>query len=325
MAKQAKGMKSITNLSFETTYGIAPTAGKTYRVPFNKNGLAAKQNLIETNTITGRRDATEAGVGQLEASGQLELPLDVRNVGLVLKGMFGAPTSTAVTSGAGTPTPTGLYKHVFKVGDEIPSMTVEKGFPDINLFFQYLGVKCNKMSITAQVGNNETTYTVDTMAANEDEKTTTMAGTPDKLALTRFNNVNATVKEGGQVLGICRKMTLDMDNGLDGDTYCLNGKNSRPSINEGTMAVSGSIEALFVDDTLIKKGADIKETSLELIFTRDKFSLSFLIPELIFERTSPAIEGSAGVKVDLNYKGYYADDTNNSIIVVTLINDVASY
>lgn len=129
MAKQAKGMKSITNLSFETTYGVAPTAGKTYRVPFNKNGLAAKQNLIETNTITGRRDATEAGVGQLEASGQLELPLDVRNVGLVLKGMFGAPTSTAVTSGGGAGTPTGLYKHVFKVGDEIPSMTVEKVFP----------------------------------------------------------------------------------------------------------------------------------------------------------------------------------------------------
>lgn len=324
MAKQAKGMKSITNLAFETTYGTAPTSGKTFRVPFNKNGLAAKQNLIETNTITGRRDSVEPGVGQLEASGQLELPLDVRNVGLVLKGMFGAPTSVAVPPGSGT-TPTGLYKHVFKVGDEIPSLTIEKGFPDVNLFYRYLGTKLNKMSLTAQVGNNETTYTVDTMAANEEEKTAALAASPDSMALVRFNNVNATVKEGGAVLGTCRKMSLDLDNGLDGDTYCLNGKNSRPSINEGTMSASGNIEVLFTDNTLIKKGADIKETSLELLFTRDKFSLSFLIPELIFERTSPAIEGSSGVKATLNYRGYFSDDSQNSIVVVTLINDVASY
>lgn len=56
MAKQAKGMKSITNLAFETTYGQAPTGGTWYRQPINKNALTGKQNLITTNTITGRRD-----------------------------------------------------------------------------------------------------------------------------------------------------------------------------------------------------------------------------------------------------------------------------
>ena len=31
MAKQAKGMKSVTNLIFETTYGTMPSTGTWYR------------------------------------------------------------------------------------------------------------------------------------------------------------------------------------------------------------------------------------------------------------------------------------------------------
>lgn len=122
MAKQAKGMKSITNLAFEKTYGQMPSDGIWYQQPINKNALTGKQSLIQSNTITGRRDMTEPGIGQMDASGQLELPLDVRNIGNILKGLFGAPTTTAGTK-------EGTYKHVFKVADEIPSLTIEKGFP----------------------------------------------------------------------------------------------------------------------------------------------------------------------------------------------------
>lgn len=318
MAKQAKGMKSITNLAFETTYGQEPTGGTWYRQPINKNALTGKQNLITTNTITGRRDTVEPGIGQMDASGQLELPLDVRNVGNILKGIFGAPTTSAGTK-------EGTYKHVFKVGDEIPSLTVEKGFPDIGLFFQYTGTKFNKFSLTAQVGNNETTYTVDTMASNETEAKSTAAASPTSLKLMRFNNVNAAVKEGGTALATCRKMQVDINNNLDGDTYCLNGSSIRPSINEGLAEVTGSIETLFEDDTQLQKAMNSTETSLELAFTRDDFSLTFSIPEVILERATPGISGPKGITQSLNYRGYYADDAGNSIITVTLINDVEKY
>lgn len=318
MAKQAKGMKSVTNLIFETTYGTMPSTGTWYRQPINKNALTGKQNLITTNTITGRRDMTEPGIGEMDASGQLELPLDTRNIGNILKGIFGAPTTTAGTT-------EGTYKHVFTVGDEIPSLTVEKGFPDISLFFQYTGTKFNKLSLTAQVGNNETTYTVDTMASNETEVKTTAASSPTSLQLTRFNNVNAAVKEGGTALATCRKMQLDINNNLDGDTYCLNGSSIRPSINEGQCEVTGSIETLFEDDTQLQKAMNSTETSLELTFTRDNASLTFSIPEVILERATPSISGPKGITQTLNYRGYYADDKGNSIITVTLINDVATY
>nr|DAM00071.1 MAG TPA: Tail tube protein [Caudoviricetes sp.] len=318
MSKQARGMKSVTNLAFESTYATQPTDGKWYVQPINKNELTGKQSLIQSNTITGRRDMTEPGLGQIDASGQLELPLDARNVGNMLKGILGAPTTTAGDT-------EGLYKHVFTVTDDIPSMTIEKGFPDIGLFFQYLGVKFDKFSLTAQVGNNETTYTIDTMAANEVETKATVATSPTTLAITRFNNVNAAVKEGGKALVTCRKMQLDINNNLDGDTYCLNGSSMRPSINEGLAEVSGNIETLFEDDAQLKKAMESTETSLELTFTRDKFSLTFSIPEVILERATPGISGPKGITQTLNYRGYFANDSGNSIITVTLINDVASY
>lgn len=318
MAKQAKGMKSITNLTFEKTYGQMPSDGTWYQQPINKNALTGKQSLIQSNTITGRRDMTEPGIGQMDASGQLELPLDVRNIGNILKGLFGTPTTTAGTK-------EGTYKHVFKVADEIPSLTIEKGFPDIGLFFTYTGTKFNKFSLTAQVGNNETTYTVDTMASNETEAKKTLATAPTALKLTRFNNVNASVKEGGTALATCRKMQLDINNNLDGDTYCLNGSSIRPSINEGMSEITGNIETLFEDDAQLQKAMNSTETSLELEFTRDDFSLTFSIPEVILERATPGISGPKGITQTLNYRGYYADDKGNSIITVTLINDVATY
>lgn len=438
MAMQAKGIKTITNLMFESTYGVQPSTGTTYRHPINKNALTSKQNLIESNTITGRRDATAPALGQIDVSGQIESPLDVRNIGNVLKAVFGAPTTTslsaagnivsssavgtdiatwkAITTGsfsvsidgtaksvtgitfasattmtnvasliqtalraAGTTTgftgatvtfdagtnkftitsgTTGassavsvltaagsgtdisgmmnmtagvitagaaLYQHVFKVGDTVPSMTIEKGFTDIGKYFRYVGSKVNKFSVTGQVGNNEQTYTMDMMAANEIEQTAPMTASPTILEILRFNNIDATVKEGGNTLATCRKMQLDVDNGLDGDTYCLNGGATRPSINEGIAKVSGSVEVLFTDTALLDKAINGTETSLEMVFSKGPYSLSFKIPEVLLERATPTVDGPKGVMATLSYNGYYANNSDNSAIVVTLINDVSSY
>ena len=37
MSKQARGMKSVTNLAFESTYATQPTDGKWYVQPINQH------------------------------------------------------------------------------------------------------------------------------------------------------------------------------------------------------------------------------------------------------------------------------------------------
>ncbi|MDU2063779.1 MAG: phage tail tube protein [Sporomusaceae bacterium] len=439
MGRQARGMKGALLLAFEHDYGITPTNPAAIRLPFNKNTLTAKQNLIESNTITGRRDPTAPGLGQIDVSGNVEFPLDVRNIGHWMTLGFNVPTTTdnstsgsltgdsgvtttiatwtAVTAGAfaisidGVSKPIGpidfstcvtmtdvtgkiqtavravatggfttatvvfdapntrfvitsgtkgsasavsvasapttgtdisgagfmkcatgtavagaaLYKHVWKVQDDMPSATLEKGFGDLSKYALYPGCKMSKFALSAAVGNNELTANADIMGANEAINSFSMSAAPTSDQLLRFNNFQAAVIENGSVLGSARKMDVNIDFGLDGDTYCLNGQGTRTDIAEGIIQPSGSIEALFKETTLLDKAINGMESSLKLTFANGPYSLEFLLPELIFERATPTINGPKGILLSLNYKSYYSDSAENSAVQVTLINDVASY
>jgi len=433
-------MKGALLLAFESEYGVTPISPQAIKLPFNKNTLTSKQNTIESNTITGRRDPIAPGLGQIDVSGNVEFPLDARNTGHWLTLCFGAPVTTnqntagtlqgangvsaviatwiAITAGAfkismdgsskttigpidfstgiitmndvagkiqtairaaaatigftgatvtwdaingkftitsgstgvsssvslleapatgsdissimkcntGTATAgAALFKHVFKVQDDMPSASIEKGFSDLSKYAVYPGCKISKLSISAQVGNNELTATADIMGADEILNDASLDSSPTQEQPLRFNNFNATVVENGEVLGSARKMSLDIDFGLDGDTYCLNGNGTRTDIAEGIIKPTGTVESLFKDTLLLEKAINGIETSLKLMFTTGIYSLEILLPELIFERATPTIDGPKGVLLSMNYKSYYSNSVENSVIQITLTNDVASY
>lgn len=318
MPRQARGMKGKLLLAFEQDYGVTPVTPAAYRLPFNTNSLTGSQGLITSNTITGRRDPVEPGRGTVDVSGTIVIPLDVRNIGIWLTHMFGAP----VTTGEATP-----YTHVWTLGDTMPSASIEKGFGDIGSYGVYPGVKVSKFSLSAEMGNNELTASLDVMGANEVFNATSMAASPTELALTRFNIFQGSVKENATTLAICRKFEFNIDFGLDGDTYCFSesGSPTRQDINEGLAQITGSIETLFKDSVLLNKAINGTETSLEFKFANGAHSLSIVLGELVFERKSPGIDGPKGVVFSPNYQAYFSDSANNSAVKITLINDVDSY
>ncbi len=441
MTRQAKGGKSILLMAVESSYATRPETPTVYKLPFNKNSLGGKQGLIESNTITGTRNPTEPGRGQIDPGGAIEAPLDVRNSGLWLLKMFGAPTTTnvstagtltgatgvtttigtwtAVSDGAfkvaidgGAATAVGpidfstgvttmanvaskiqaavravatggftlvtvawdetntrfvitsgttgassavsnltapasgtnisgtgfmkctagtlaagktLYQHVFKVGDDMPSATFEKGFTDIGKYFRTPGSKIGKWSMSLAVGNNELVQNFDVMASTETIETSALSATPTELALAKFNNFQGTVSEGGSANTDIRKFDLNVDFGLDGDTFALNGLASRTDITEGLVQVTGSIETMFKDTALLEKAANGTASSLRASVTSGDHSLAIDIPEVIFERTSPGVDGPKGMLATLAYRGYYKDNADATAIKVTLINDVTEY
>lgn len=436
--RQARGMKSQLIMAFESDYGILPSSPIIKKMPFNKNALTSKQSLIDSSTITGRRDPVQPGQGEIDVSGTIEVPVDTRNFGWWLTLAFGVPdttnisthgsligninvddtltTWTAITDGAfsisidgiekeinaidfssaatitevagkiqsairaadtsgayteatvlfdetnkqftitsgttgntssvsllsastsGTDISTTmkcstgtmkqgetLYQHEFKVKDNMPSCLIEKGFGDINSYAQYPGCKISKLTIDAQVGNNELTASLDMMGANEQLESASLDSSAAMERVLRLNNFNATVKEAGKALADARKCSIEIDFGVDGDTYCLNGNNARTDISEGIMKVSGSIEALFKNMDLLNKAINGTESSVELGFSSGSQSLKMRIPELIFERATPTIDGSKGVLQTLNYQGYFDDGADDSTIITTLVNDIQEY
>ena len=311
---QAKGSKGQLILAYETAYGQTPSLASAVKLPFNKNTLTARQTLTESQTITGRRDATVPVRGKIDVNGNLVVPMDAKFIGYWLKAMFGTPATTGSDP----------YTHVFKPGDSMPSLVLEKGFTDINAFNLYNGGKVNNFSLSLG-GDSELTASIDILGAKETVGADSFVTTPLDLPLVRFNNFQAPVEEGGQVLANCTGVDLTIGFGLDGDIYSIGGQGCRTAISEGPLQVSGTVDVLFEDQTLLNKAINGTESSLKITLTNGGYSFELLLPEIVYERTSPGIESAKGILINLPFKGYYENNAAETSIQATLVNDVASY
>lgn len=313
------GSKTQTNIIFETAYGVVPTdTTKTITLPINTNGVKSSQNTTQPATIRGNRSPVEPILGNNDVSGDVVVPVDYNAIGYWLKALLGAPTTSEVTAGS-------KYKHVYKIGDSVPSFTMEMAFPGISQWIQNHGCKVSKMSLSFG-GDGELTFTASVMGSKQEIKDAAMATAPTEIALYRANNFQASVKIGDAIKGKITSFSIEIDNGLDGDSFCIGGEGYREALCEGLATVSGTMEAFFADDSYISLAENSTETSAEIILAlgADK-ELSFAMPEIKFNRTSPEISGPGGIKQSLEYAAYYQNSTEGSAIVVTLTNATESY
>lgn len=313
---QAKGSKSKLLMDFEQSYKVAPATRAGTCVPFNTCGVKGTRTLQAAQTITGRRDPAMPFAGNLDVAGDVSVPVDVRAMGLWLRAMFGAPSTTG----------SGPYTHIYKLGAEMPSFGLEKRFEDINQYILCSGCKVSKLSMTVG-GDAELLATIGLAGASESAPSATPYQVdPAVFALERFQNFQACIEEGGTALAKCTEFSLELDFGLDTGNYVIGGQGTRHSLPEGVASIGGTLTALFEDAALLNKAVSMAETSLRLSFASGAHSLSFLFPEVVLEQQTPAMEGPQGLKLQLPWKAYFGDDsTNNSAVVVTLTNDVAGY
>ena len=91
------------------------------------------------------------------------------------------------------------------------------------------------------------------------------------------------------------------------------------------MAVSGSLTALYTDNTLLTKASAGTESSLAVTMTSSTHSLKLEVPELFYQWNTPGITGPQGVRQEMEFQGFYNNGIDASAIVATLINAVTSY
>jgi hypothetical protein len=315
---QARGRNAQLLLDFETDFGTDPAAADAKQMPFYSNGLTGSRNLVEDTVIRKSRSPAQPSRGNVDVSGDIVVPVDVNAFGWWLTAMFGEPETTGESS---------PYTHVFALDDEDntqPSLVLSKEFTDIEQYFTYNGCKVSRLSMRFG-GDGELQATISIMGAKETLGEATYDAEPAEITLKKFSNFQAVIEEGGSSLAIGTEVSLDIDFDLDGDQYVIGGQGIRGDIPEGFVKVTGQLTALFEDDALVKKAINGTESSLKITLTNDTDKLEFLIPELLYEQRSPGIEGPKGVKVQLNYRGYYSDHEDEAVIKVTLTNGVESY
>ena len=314
---QARGYRGQTMLDIETTYGVIPATKAAKILPFISNEVAISRDLKDSDVILNTRNASEPYAGNESADGDVKVPLDLRAAGWWLRVLMGAPTTTVVTEGS-------LYKHVFKVQESLPSFVLQRGYQDVGKYFIYTGCRANSLALPFG-GDSEPVATINVMGSKETVQTAAYDTAATVVKLNQLSQFQASVKIGGAESKIIKSGNLTIDNGLDGDQRCIGDGGVRSDIPEGTAKPSGDLSALFTDTTWLDKAKNMTKDSLELIYTKDLQSISFLFPEILWQLTSPTITGKGGVLCNLKWQGFYDTDANASAAVVTLTNDVASY
>ena len=313
---QAKGARAKVVIDFESVYNTDPEtpAGKILNI--NSSNLSGSQSLNTAGTIRGNRNPAEPFRGNTSVGGATVVPVDLIGIGYILKALFGAPTTTNASAD---------YTHVFKPGDEQPSLVVEQQFPDIGVYAKYNGCKASRFSISVG-GDGELTASLDWLGAKETISSSAYDESATAIALVRFGNFQASLEEGGSLLAIATSVDLTIDMGLDGDTYVIGGQGFRGAINEGIIGISGTVRALFQNNTLLNKAVNGTPTSLKITFTKAaNKALEIFLPEVVYERKTPGIEGPRGILIELPFQAYYSSNGDNTAIKTTLKNQIASY
>ena len=92
---RAYGADATLLVCRETTYGTAPTNG--YRsLDFKSTDLSSEQPLGDDPLLGRGRNAQDPYRGLVSDEGKLEIPIDLRNIGHWLTGLFGDAASTAI-------------------------------------------------------------------------------------------------------------------------------------------------------------------------------------------------------------------------------------
>lgn len=236
--------------------------------------------------------------------------------------------SGSVTIGSGTfkkVTVAGTaYQHVFQVGKVLPSWQVEKGFPDVAQYFLFKGLVGGKLSLAATAAGFQKA-SIDFLGADSAAATTAVA-TPAETTVREFDGFGISLlEEGGSGITTITEVGLNIDNGLDGNTFVIGGAGIRGAVNPGITKVTASIKGLFVDRALHTKGVNQTETSLKLTYakgtgagTSGNEALEFFLPEMLLSAADPPVDGPRGVFISVNAEGYFDNSAEGTSLQITL-------
>lgn len=315
-AGQQRGGKASLIVDFEDSYGVTPGAPTAFLVPFLNESISGSRAQNVSEVINGRRDPSRPFQGNLDVQGSISVPVDKRSIGVWLCGLLGFPTTTGA----------GPYTHEFKIDNTncLPSMVIEKQLTDIPRYYLYNGVKVSNMSFSFG-GDGELTANVDVIGSTSSDSATSMDGSPTSLAYEQFRQFDAAIDEGGSADGTFTELSLEVNNSLDADVFTIGNGGARGALPEGKMSLGGSGSVLYNDQVIYDKAKNATESSITVTLTRGSESLSLDLPEIEYSLNDPQVEGSQGVSLDLDFQGFFDNDAGDSAMIVTLINDVASY
>ena len=312
---RAYGWNAKLLIAEEKEYGVLPDTN--YRqIPFISSSLDSEQGLISSNVLGLGRDPTQPFQDVINVDGDMVVPVDMRNIGLWLKAIFGIPTTSETEDGA--------YSHDFESGKtSIPSYSIEVGLPEIPQFIRFMGVRANSIAFNFQ-RSGEAQVTVNLMAQGETGATTTINSAPEVFNYTRVSQFQGYIKSGGELLANITSASVTYSNNLEKiETIRSDGKVE--AIDLGVASLSGSISAKYADNILLDKARSGTPVDIELGYQlSETLKLVITCHEVYLPKPKRSVDGPGGIECSYDFQGA-KDQTLDKMMTVTLVNDVESY
>ena len=299
--------------AFETSYGTAPS-GNFQRLPFVSCDLGAEQPL-EANDVLGLgRDPAEPSRGVITVQGNVVVPIDLRDIGVWLKGLFGPPATTGAAP---------AFTHVFSSGaTSLPSLSLEIGMPEAPRYFLDTGCLVDSVKFP-WAASGKANATVALIAQGQSHSAASSSGTPTGRALRRFQQAMGVIRKDGATLGNVTGGELTYANGLAA-VRTIRDDGKIDGCDLGVAACTGQISVRFADTTLLiaaSSGAPVALT-LGWVIDADR-SLLIDLPAVHLPLAKHPVTGPAGIEA--RYAWQAAKPASGAFVTVTLKNDVESY
>jgi len=238
-----------------------------------------------------------------------------------------SPASNATVSGAtlaGGST-TGPYNHVFTSGAmTLPSWSLELGSPEVPSYPINLGGVSNTLTLPlARSGNFNATLAA--ICQGEDKPAVSSAGTPAELAYERFSHFTGQVESFGVPLSEVTSGSVVISNGLS-PVEVIRSDGKIGGVDLGKFSVAVELAMLFANTKMQDRAAAGEDQDLVVGWSKGAAaSLTIRVPRFKLPRKAKrSITGPGGISA--TYAGRAKKDPLlNRSVIITLVNDVASY
>lgn len=312
---RAYGWNAQLLLAEETEYGEMP-ANNYRKIPFISTTLDSEQNLVSSNVLGLGRDPTQPFQDVINVDGDMVVPVDMRNIGVWLKAIFGIPSTEDVDDG--------VYTHSFESGKiVIPSYILEVGLPEVPQFIRFMGVRANSIAFNFQ-RSGEAQVTLNLIGQGESGETTAIDTNPEVYKYTRVSQFQGFIKSNGALLANITAASATYSNNLEKiETIRNDGKVE--AIDLGVASLSGSISARYGDNILLDKARAGTPVDIELGYQlSDNLKLEIVCHEVYLPKPKRTIDGPNGIECSYDFQGAKNEEIGR-MMTVKLTNDVESY
>ena len=318
---RAYGWNASLLIAEETEYGVMPESGY-MKIPFISSSLDSEQSLVSSNVLGLGRDPTQPFQDIINVSGDMAVPIDLRNLGIWLKAIFGTPTSKPITDEEELPT--GNYEHTFESGKvSLPSYSLEIGLPQIPEYIRFMGVKADNIAFDFQ-RSGEAQATITLLAQGEEASEKSISIDTEAKQYTRFSQFQGFIKSEGVRLANVTTASLTYSNNLEKiETIRNDGKVE--AIDVGVASLSGSISVRYGDNDLMNKARAGVPVDLEFGYELSETQkITIICHEVYLPKPKRSISGPGGIECSYDFQGA-KDQSLGKMLTITLINDVEVY